>query len=113
MGVLLIQQTHVLYGGYKMNKEDAEKIVKDLNNCSLLVYYVATPRSVDPINVKVSVLQADIAFDDGGFYIRDKMNEGTEIRVRYVNLVDDIKLARWSTKILTYTYETIEIKIEF
>ena len=113
MGVLLIQQTHVLYGGYKMNKEDAEKIVREFNNCSILVYYGATPRSVDPINVRVSILQADIVFDDWGFYIRDKMNEGTEIRVRYVNLIDDIKFVRWSTKILTYIYETVEIKIEF
>ena len=113
MGVLLIQQTHVLYGGYKMNKKDAEKIVSELNNCSILVYYVATPRSVDPINAKVSVLQADIEFNSWGFYIRDKMNEGTELIVRYVNLIDDIKLTRWSTKILTYTYEMVEIKIEF
>lgn len=96
-----------------MNKEDAEKIVRDLNNCSILVYYGATPRSVDPINVRISVLQADISFDECGFYIRDKMNEGTEITVRYAKLVDDIKMARWSTKIITYKYETMEIKIEF
>jgi len=96
-----------------MDRKDAEKIVRGLNNCSMLVYCGATPRSVDPINVKISIIQADITFDDWGFYIRDKMNEGTEIRVRYVNLTDDIKLARWSTKILTYTYETMEIKIEF
>lgn len=96
-----------------MNKKDAEKIVSELNNCSMLVYYGATPRSVDPVNIKISVLQADIQFDEWGFWIRDKMNEGTEIRVRYVNLDDDIKFVRWNTKILTYTYETVEIKIEF
>lgn len=96
-----------------MNKKDAEKIVSELNNCSMLVYYGATPRSVDPVSVKISVLQADIQFDEWGFWIRDKMNEGTEIRVRYVNLYDNIKLARWNTKILTYTYETIEISIEY
>lgn len=96
-----------------MNKKDAEKIVSELNNCSMLVYYGATPRSVDPVSVKISVLQADIQFDEWGFWIRDKMNDGTEIRVRYVNLYDNIKLVRWNTKILTYTYETIEIKIEF
>lgn len=99
--------------GIKMDRKDAEKIVRDLNNCSMLVYYGATPRSVDPMNVRVSVLQADIQFDDWGFYIRDKLNEGTEIRVRYVNLIDNIEMVRWSTKILTYTYETMEIKIEF
>lgn len=96
-----------------MNKKDAEKIVSELNNCSMLVYYGATPRSVDPVNVKISVLQADIVFENWGFCIRDKMNDGTELRVRYVNLDDDIKFVRWNTKILTYTYETIEIKIEF
>lgn len=100
-------------GGYMMNIKDAETIVKELNNCSLLVYYGNTPMSVDPINIKISVQQANIEFDEFGFYIRDKMNDGTEIRVRYVNLHDDIKFARYSTKIITYTYETTEIKIEF
>lgn len=95
-----------------MDRKDAEKIVRDLNNYSMLVYCGATPRSVDPINVKTSIIQADITFADWGFYIRDKMNEGTEIRIRYVKLLD-IEMVRWSTKILTYKYETMEIKIEF
>jgi len=99
--------------GIKMDRKDAEKIVRELNNCSILVYCIPTLKSVDPINFRVSVLQANIVFDECGFYIRDKMNEGTEIRVRYVNLIDDIKLVRWNTKILTYTYETMEIKIVF
>lgn len=100
-------------GGYMMNIKDAETIVGNLNNGSMLVYYGATQKSVDPVNVKISVLQSDIQFDEGGFWIRDKMNEGTEIRVRYVNLHEDIRLARYSTNIITYTYETAEIKIEF
>lgn len=96
-----------------MDRKNAEKIVKDLNNCSLVVYYRTTPGGVDPINAKISILQASIVFDDYGVYIRDKMNEETELRIRYVNLFDDIKFTRLNTKILTYKYETIEIKIEF
>lgn len=84
-----------------MDRKDAEKIVRDLNNCSILVYCRSTPKSVDPINIKMSIIQADIMFDDWGFYIRDKTNEGTELRIRYVKLLD-IEMVRWSTKILTY-----------
>lgn len=95
-----------------MNKKDAEKVMKSLNNCSLMIYYGATPKGVDPINARISISQANISFDEWGFCVRDKKNEGTEIFIKYIRLVDIISFVSCK-KIITYKYKTMEIHIEF
>lgn len=95
-----------------MNKKNTENMLSRLKNCSMMIHVGSTPGGINYINANISINQADINFDNYGITIRDKINEGTEVRIPYVKLIDT-KLSELHTTILTYKYETVYIEIEF
>lgn len=95
-----------------MNKENAVNMLSGLRNCSMMIHIGSTSGGTNYINANISVNQADINFDNYGIIIKDEMNDGTELTIPYIKLID-IESSELDTTILTYRYETFEIEIEF
>lgn len=95
-----------------MNKESAETLIKELDNCNVLVHIGSTPGGEDYINAKILISRADIIFDDDGVLVKEKDCGETEVRITYANLLD-IKMFQLSNTIITYRYKTVVIELEF
>lgn len=95
-----------------MNKENAEILIKELSNCSILVNIYSSPSATDYIRAKISIDQAEIVIDDYGILIKDKNDDEVGIRITYANLLD-VKISKLDTTIITYKYKTVYQEIIF
>lgn len=95
-----------------MNKENAELLIKELNNCGILVNIYSSPSATDYIRAKISIVQAKIVIDDYGILIKDKNDDEVEIRITYANLLNT-KISKFDNTIITYKYKTVYQEIIF